>query len=533
MKKIIRNWWLPVLSLSALLIVAFIIRTYHLTILPVFADEAIYIRWSQIMAHEPTLRFLPLSDGKQPLFMWILMFAISRLHDPLFAGRLLSVFSGLGTTVGIFLLSYYLFKNKWLSLIATIFWTFSPYSFFFDRMALVDALLAMFVIWTAYLASITAKTKRLDMAMLTGFALGFASLTKSPALFSAILVPLTFLIVSIPEEAVKIAGYRIILKISKLNWVDFGRLLLLTPVIYLIAGAMYNIQRLGPNFNMLTSRTGDYVFPLSHLWINPKDPFIFLIDRAIEWLRLMGPWPILILVILGLVINFKKFWREKLFLFSWWLVPTLIQTEFAKVFTARYELYTIAFLFILAASAFEIKTKYLKMFCIAVFVLWLGLALQFDYYLLTDPSKANLPQSERSGYLEEWTNGTGIKEVADYIKQEHATNPNEKIVIGTEGYFGTLPDGLQIYLQDVPNVTVIGTGLDFGDVPDQLKASAKSGNKTYFVANSSRMKFKKPFEEYGLNIVKTFQKADRREKDTHEYIWYGPYDTFYFFEVKK
>ncbi|MBX4206026.1 glycosyltransferase family 39 protein [Candidatus Microgenomates bacterium] len=518
MKKVIKNWWLPVLFLFVLVVVAFVIRIYHLTILPVFADEAIYIRWSQIMAHEPTLRFLPLSDGKQPLFMWILMFVVSRISDPLVAGRLLSIVSGLGTIIGIFLLSYYLFKNKWISLIASSFWIFSPYSFFFDRMALVDSLLALFIIWTAYLASITAKTKRLDMAMLTGFALGFASLTKSPALFAALLIPSSWILSNWPKS----------LKGKLTNLFNLG---LLTIPTYLIALAMYNIQRLGPNFNMLTSRTQDYVFPISHLWLNPKDPFIFLIDRAIEWLRLMGPWPFLILVIVGLIVNFKKQWKEKLFLFSWWVVPTLIQTEFAKVFTARYELYTIAFLFIIAASAFTTKVKYLKIFCVLIFALWLGLALRFDYLLLTHPEKANLPQSERSGYLEEWTAGTGIRQVSDFIKQEHLSNPNEKIVIGTEGYFGTLPDGLQIYLQDIPNVTVIGVGLDFGSVPDQLKVSAKSGTKTYFVANSSRMKFKNPVESYGLKIIKTFQKADRKQKDTHEYLWFGPYDTFYLFEV--
>ena len=35
---------------------------------------------------------------------------------------------------------------------------------------------------------------------------------------------------------------------------------------YVLAFAMYNIQRLGPNFSQLTARTGDYVLPFSHLW---------------------------------------------------------------------------------------------------------------------------------------------------------------------------------------------------------------------------------------------------------------------------
>ena len=296
---------------------------------------------------------------------------------------------------------------------------------------------------------------------------------------------------------------------------------------------MYNIQRLGPNFHMLSSRTQDYVFPLSHLWTNPRDPFIFLIDRAIEWLRMMGPWPVLILVLLGIVVNFKKYWREIMFLFFWWAFPTLVQSMYAKVFTARYELYTIPFLFVIAASVFLTKKKIFRNISLVVFALWLVLAVRFNYFLVTNPAKAALPRSERSGYLEEWTAGTGIKEVADFIKEEHAKNPNQKIVVGTEGYFGTLPDGLQIYLESVPNVTVIGTGLDFGEVPEPLRVSVKSGTTTYLVANSSRInnKVEEDFEDYGLKVVKTFKKADRPNEGYKETVQFGLYDTFFLLQV--
>src|SRR3989344_5504345 len=108
-KKFLSEWKWVILGGTLLLFVALFLRLYKLTLIPVFADEAIYIRWAQVMGAEPTLRFLPLSDGKQPLFMWILMFYVRRLSDPLFAGRILSVLSGLGTTIGIFAVSYILF----------------------------------------------------------------------------------------------------------------------------------------------------------------------------------------------------------------------------------------------------------------------------------------------------------------------------------------------------------------------------------------------------------------------------------------
>ena len=135
------------------------------------------------MASEPTLRFLPLSDGKQPLYMWILMFLVRRFGDPLFAGRLVSALAGMGTVLGVMGVSYLLFNSKRSTLAAGLFWVLSPFALFFDRMALVDSLLTSLTVWTLFLGILTVKTRRFDMAILTGFALGFAALTKSSAIF--------------------------------------------------------------------------------------------------------------------------------------------------------------------------------------------------------------------------------------------------------------------------------------------------------------------------------------------------------------
>lgn len=165
------------------ILILFFLRFYHLTLLPVFVDEAIYIRWAQVMRAEETLRFLPLSDGKEPLFMWMVIPFLKFIHDPLFAGRFVSVLSGLGTLVGISYLSYLLFRSKKAALIAGLIYAISPFAFFFDRIALVDSMLAMFGIWTFIFAYLAATRERLDLAMVAGFTLGGAWLTKSPALF--------------------------------------------------------------------------------------------------------------------------------------------------------------------------------------------------------------------------------------------------------------------------------------------------------------------------------------------------------------
>jgi len=87
LKKNIKKWKKTILFGVGIVFLALLLRLYRLDYLPVFADEAIYIRWAQIMKSESTLRFLPLSDGKQPLYMWSVIPFLKLIGDPLIAGR--------------------------------------------------------------------------------------------------------------------------------------------------------------------------------------------------------------------------------------------------------------------------------------------------------------------------------------------------------------------------------------------------------------------------------------------------------------
>ena len=507
-----------VVFLFFILALGLILRLVNLTILPVFADEAIYIRWSQIMANEPTLRFLPMSDGKQPLFMWILMFVINRFSDPLFAGRLISVFTGIGTLMGIFAVTFLLFKSRLAALVSSFIWAISPYALFFDRIALVDSMLTMFGIWTFFFAVKTSKTLRLDYAMFTGFALGGAMLTKSPALFFLILLPLTWHLSKWPTRT----RSRII-HFIKLSFI------FLFPVF--ISQVMYNILRLGPNFHLINSRNLDYVYPISHIFENWRDPLISHLGMFWDWLVKLGPWPLVILALVGIATRINKYKKELFVVWCIFLVPVLIQSEYAKVFASRYTFFSMPFLAILGGKAFvwSRKTSGLaKKSVVLTGMLFVILSFVSDFDLLTNPAKANLPESERNGYLEEWTSGIGIKEVAGYIKTETAENPGKSIVVGTEGYFGTLPDGLQMYLQGVPNVTVIGVGIDLKEVPSSLTDSLKAGNKTYLVINKSRLLM--DAESNGLMLISAYPK-EPRTLGTWHFNLKGPQEVLYLFKV--
>ena len=482
------------------------------------------------MENESTLRFLPLSDGKQPLFMWTIIPLLKIFEDPLVAGRMVSVLTGFGTLAGIFVLTLYLFKKIRVALISALIYAISPFAVFFDRMALADSMLTMFGVWVLLGGIITAKTLRLDLAMLTGFSLGGALLTKSPALFYSLLTPLNILFVAVVTKG----------RPFKKSFSVVAKFVCLLLVIYLIGYTIYNILRLGANFHLIGQRNQDYVLPLSHILTSPLDPFLPYFDRSKEWLLMLGPAGLVLLAILGLVLGVKSFTKETLVLFTWAIFPILVQSEFAKVITARYILFSLPPIILLASLLFCLRSEWLQKISLGVLAIFFLTALEFDFQLLTNPERANLPQSERSGYLEEWTAGTGIREVAEFFKTRHYQNPDERIIIGTEGYFGTLPDGLQIYLADVPNITVIGVGLTLSEVPEQLINAKKAGDTVYLIANSSRIldKFERDAtlaankaEKLGMKVVASYPKTKRASTDTHPFLFYGERDILYLFEV--
>lgn len=535
MREQIKNIFLLFVILS----IALFFRTSNLNEVPVFADEAIYVRWAQVMRAEPTLRFLPLSDGKQPLFMWSVIPFFKLFADPLVAGRMVSALSGIATMLGVMIATLLLLGSYkkltdipkllqqphliTVSLISGLFYAISPFTVFFDRMALADSMLSMFGVFLFIFALVSFKTLRLDVAMFAGFTLGGAALTKSPALFMAIMLPSLWLLSDW----------------GKNKKMHVFKLIGLTIVVWGIGLVMYNVLRLGPNFHLLSSRTSDYVYPVGHILERPLDPLMPFVDRSFEYLWALGPAFLVILSAVA-VIN-KKHWKSVLVVFIWFSFPIFVVSEFSKTMTARYIYYSLPFFMILSSFVFinslvkrildEEKYKTLKTLLVFAFALFISKTIVVSNTLITSIDAANLPRSERSGYLEEWTAGGGIKEASMVIREMYYNNPDQKIVVGTEGYFGTLPDGMQMYLNDIPDITVIGVGVIIEEVPVQLIESVNAGNTTYLVINSSRLKINETdFEKNGLSVVQSWQKPDRPNTE-REYAQYGPHDKLYLLEV--
>jgi 4-amino-4-deoxy-L-arabinose transferase-like glycosyltransferase len=180
--------------------VYFISRLTNLTDLPIFTDEAIYIRWAQIGGNDPEWRFISLTDGKQPLFVWGIMAALRIFSDPLFAGRIVSVAAGFLSLIGIGVLAGTLFKNIKIGCIASLLYLTSSFSLMYDRLALMDSLLATFSIWSLYLLVLTVRHIRLDTALLLGMTIGGAVLTKTSGFISVYLMPFAALLFDFKQK---------------------------------------------------------------------------------------------------------------------------------------------------------------------------------------------------------------------------------------------------------------------------------------------------------------------------------------------
>ena len=228
------------LIILVLSVIFLITRLINLTILPVFADEAIYIHWAQVIWHDASNRFIPLSDGKPPLFMWLMVPFLKIFSDPLVAGRLLSIFSGLAILIATYLLTEKLFSKK-TALIASIFVIFQPFLLFYDRLAIVDSMLTGFGIWSFYLALLLFEKPTIGKGLILGTLWGGAMLTKPTGFYFPLLTP--FFLLLFPTK----------------KWLDKIKKLFIPSILASgYALGFFNVLRLSPAFHMLGSRSTDY-----------------------------------------------------------------------------------------------------------------------------------------------------------------------------------------------------------------------------------------------------------------------------------
>lgn len=453
-----------VLLASALLIAFyFFTRVYNLLGIPMFTDEAIYIRWAQIAGNDAAWRFISLTDGKQPMFVWIAMILMRFFDDPLVAGRVVSVLAGFFSMCGIFLVTNTLFKNKYISLLASLFYILLPFSLVYDRMALYDSLVSMFIIWGLYVQILFVRNNRLDLAMILGIIAGLGMLTKSSDSFILILLPFSLVLFDFKTKKWKSRLFKLV------------GLALVTLV---LANAIYAILRLSPFFHIITEKNYLFIYSPSEWLQHPFTYFINNLRTLFGWFMVYVTPSFLILVIMAFLLG-KKYLKENLFLLLWFIVPFIALCLFGKLLYPRYILFmTMSLLPLAAYTLFTLcakaKTVWMKGL---VFVVFLSLFVYHDYYIITDFAKAPVPKSDKSQFITDWPAGVGVNETVMFLREKAKS---QKIFVGTGGTFGLMPYSLEIYLHDNPNVKTMGYWPIDNFPPKEIIDAAKK-MPTYFV----------------------------------------------------
>jgi hypothetical protein len=260
---------------------------------------------------------------------------------------------------------------------------------------------------------------------------------------------------------------------------------------------------------MIALRNRDYVWSFGEIIKHPFDP---LKPHLSDTLTIFGQyisWPLLIFSLIGLFLFlFYQKNRQVLTVFLWFVLPLIANCAMTKVFTARYILFTLPSLIILTSIGFinflnNIKSNVFKIiFIFAVFIL----NIIFIYKISTNPFHQKLASTEQ-GYISDWTSGWGIKEAADFLKQRSLS---ANVIVGTEGAFGTLPDGLQIYGNKITHLTIIGVGLGFTKLPANLVNAKNYGDEVYLLINKSRLSLNSG-EIDKIKLIKSFSKPGNDE----------------------
>lgn len=485
--------WLIIAGLL-ILIGYFITHFWNLTALPVFADEAIYIRWAQLIIDDwRQYAFFPLNDGKTPLQMWLMVPSLLSFADPLFAGRAVSVLAGAVQVLVIGWMTHLLGGRKKSVTLAMIFTAVLPFWYFHHRMALTDALMTLF--FSLVLAT-TIKSQQLFTksgftypsivwAGLAGIAFGLALWTKIPALLVVPSLPL-FVFIDLPKSKQK-AGLSYYAK----------RLSLISLTV--VAGlAIFGLLKLNPAFGQLFNRGNDFLFPWQEVLLQGKwTQTIRNIPSYTLYFGAYFSWPLLLMVIAGLFANKNQRVFMILFLAAAAFVGPI--ALLGRVVYPRYLFPAMISLTVAAALSFQhfhdrylvkptsLVTKILVSLILTLFLAQvLGFSGMFIYQNLFDTNQIPFVASDREQYLTEWSSGHGITEVIEYLRTQ---SKSQSLAVATEGSFGTLPDALLMYLHrtDVSNLYVEGIGYPVDSLSAKYLDRAMNFDRQLLVVNSHRM----------------------------------------------
>lgn len=454
--------WRYVVAVGATVLTYLVTRLFALTSLPPFVDEALHIQW----AHDTW-------DGALGAGAWYGKFLSIKLMalfvmlpiDPLAAGRLAAVTSGLGTMVACLKIGQALFSLR-AGIIASCVYALMPLAFFHERMALTDSVQSCFTAWTLFFSIEAARSpSRFDLAKLGSVmsAAVLAKLTAVPVVVFPCLA-VVFLGGRNRRQTLRRVAPASILPVALalvLFWrfedmvpsqaVDVTRSTAATVTVWVT-----NLRTLG-------------YWSASFLTI----PGIVLGMTAATWLAVVQGRPEARLLVavagatIGPLVFFSTTWFSRYLTFS--AVPlSLLIAEFlcTAADNLRY------------ASGLRRRLATVPVLLGALYVV---AAARLDWNIISAPYTAAIPAEDRRQYLTDWSSGYGVSHAAEYLTAASVEQASGINVVRYH-YWDHPLLGLNLYLNPSDRLHVHTLDAGRPDVAAEVGALAES-RPTFLVLN--------------------------------------------------
>lgn len=449
-----KRYILPLILISLFTIIALA----NLEAFPIFADEAIYLFWTQKIMQGIAHPLISLYDGKPPLFIWISGLFSLFSHNLLLTGRTVSVLA-FGASLALIYINLEK-SNRRLAYISLILAGLSPFVIFHSRLALIDSLFTLFLLAAVF---VWTDQKLNHRGLMTGLMLGLAFWTKTPALFLLPFPLLSALIIERGKKNIKEAIYSLITAL-------------------LVIGSL----RVSIWFPFLFNRAGDFSFPLLSIFKGQTDQILRNFTNLLNWLISYHLWPLILASVFSVVLAIKQKNKLVLNLILAGICFVLPFIVLGKVISPRYYLFLGYLLAILAGFALNLLPKFWSWLTTGIIIITF---IPFYFTLTTKPLLIKLPPVDKGQYLQDWSSGIGIREAAAFFVNEAK---QKKVKVLSEGYFGTLPDGLFVEIGEKMqelDLSIDGVGENGSANYYKHLQNAKTDN-IYYIGNHDRISSK-------------------------------------------
>jgi 4-amino-4-deoxy-L-arabinose transferase-like glycosyltransferase len=422
--------------LYLIIFILLVFRIINLTAFPLFNDESIYLDWGTREINNPGFLYYSLYDAKQPLLMWAFGIMENLLTDPVFAGRLVSVFAGLLTMLGLYKLTNYLVDKK-TALLASMLYIFIPLFSFYDRQALMESAVCAVGVWSCYFLIKCLKEKQYKDFIFLGFVLGIGYFIKS--------TPLVFLGISL----FIIITY---LLLNKEKQKYFEGLV----IIFLVFLATIFLLIINPQFWETLSTNSRFTLTISELLKFPYQIWVRNIISNSQTIFFYITPVISVLGFLGIYKTLRLKEKFKIIVFAFFISSLIIETLIIRGGIDRY-LSAFLPLIIFFASFYLMhlvswkKTKMLGFILIvaaiitSVPVTLLQVINQANYFIYY----GKISGVSFYNYLDSFTTGYGLDQVFAYLDD---ISKEKKIIVGIAENTGNPESAVIVNYYKNPNV---------------------------------------------------------------------------------